>query len=914
MINRMDGIMMVDSFKAIIINRHHGQQRQQPHDGNIRTRKMMNICHSYLSLSVTEFTSTKQRRMSQSMELYSTTIEETAKENSVISTDHDDDDMMIESKLLSLTNNKLNNNMNNKQNSKIIQIVLVAGFESFNRELYEKAANELKDSIHIQVFSDSEIRLSKTIQQQLQHEHDNEVSTSNTNEVIGIMKSKTTTTSIGLNDDGIDSTINPIFQQAVLDCDVFIGSLIFDYDDVMAVQKTIQLANDQNDNNKRIRNIGGKHKLRFIFECATELMQYNEVNTFNMMSSDSSPAGPPPAIKAILSKFNSGKEEDKLNSYIKLLKFGPELLSLLPGNKFRDIKTWLQIYRYWNQGGSQNIISMLQLIYNTMIVNSNSNTNSLTGTSTTTVVDNTPPVMLIPKDVEITPDVGLIHPLHDKEIQQHHQQQHGTTSSMDRFFSSSPSIYMKWRLSSKTYEIAKQLNYQLAPIKNSPIVTILLYRKHVVTNLLYISQLITIMEKQGIIPVPIFINGVEAHTIVRDLLTSTYEIQQVQNNHIKRDTTYQTNKAISVDAIVNTIGFPLVGGPAGSMETGRNIAIAEQLLSNMNIPYIIACPLLLQSITQWQKSGVLGLQSVVLYSLPELDGAIDTVVLGGLVGDKIALIPERVRKLTNRIKSWYTLRTKSNYDKKVAISVYGFPPNVGATGTAALLDVPHSLEQLLFRLHKEGYNVGDWGSSSSSSSSGESLIAALSVLCENPVIARGAESMQELLDNKIQRAVDGDVTVAETLSKPNGGLGGATVHAVNISPIELKQLLGKYMMKQVSNVWYNNGNQNDISNRKNSNSPGLSRTGDCVVSGLQIGNIFLFVQPLLGIEGDPMRLLFEKDLTPHPQYCATYKYISKQYQADAIIHLGYVCFRKRKMCFHFLLSYNLIHVIRRAAI
>lgn len=24
-------------------------------------------------------------------------------------------------------------------------------------------------------------------------------------------------------------------------------------------------------------------------------------------------------------------------------------------------------------------------------------------------------------------------------------------------------------------------------------------------------------------------------------------------------------------------------------------------------------------------------------------------------------------------------------------------------------------------------------------------------------------------------------------------------------------------------------------------------------------------QPLLGVEGDPMRLLFERDLTPHPQ-------------------------------------------------
>jgi magnesium chelatase subunit H len=41
---------------------------------------------------------------------------------------------------------------------------------------------------------------------------------------------------------------------------------------------------------------------------------------------------------------------------------------------------------------------------------------------------------------------------------------------------------------------------------------------------------------------------------------------------------------------------------------------------------------------------------VVLYSLPELDGAIDTVPLGGLVGDDIYLVPERVKKVADRVK------------------------------------------------------------------------------------------------------------------------------------------------------------------------------------------------------------------------------------------------------------------------
>ena len=59
-----------------------------------------------------------------------------------------------------------------------------------------------------------------------------------------------------------------------------------------------------------------------------------------------------------------------------------------------------------------------------------------------------------------------------------------------------------------------------------------------------------------------------------------------------------------------------------------------------------------------------------------------------------------------------------------------------------------------------------------------------------------------------------------------------------------------------------------------------------VVNGLQLGNLFIGVQPLLGVEGDPMRMLFERDLTPHPQYVAFYKWIQEAYQADAMVHFG----------------------------
>jgi len=51
--------------------------------------------------------------------------------------------------------------------------------------------------------------------------------------------------------------------------------------------------------------------------------------------------------------------------------------------------------------------------------------------------------------------------------------------------------------------------------------------------------------------------------------------------------------------------------------------------------------------------------------------------------------------------------------------------------------------------------------------------------------------------------------------------------------------------------------------------------GTLLIPGVQLGKLWIGVQPLLGLEGDPMRLLFERDLTPHPQYAAAYKWLQE---------------------------------------
>jgi|AntAceMinimDraft_5_1070358.scaffolds.fasta_scaffold02164_14 hypothetical protein len=81
-------------------------------------------------------------------------------------------------------------------------------------------------------------------------------------------------------------------------------------------------------------------------------------------------------------------------------------------------------------------------------------------------------------------------------------------------------------------------------------------------------------EEAGVKPVPIFINGVEAHTVVRDLLTTEHE-QARRAAGVEEIDSLLPDAAV-VDAVVSTVGFPLVGGPAGSMEAGRQAEVGNR--------------------------------------------------------------------------------------------------------------------------------------------------------------------------------------------------------------------------------------------------------------------------------------------------------------------------------------------------
>ncbi|MEH2235841.1 magnesium chelatase subunit H [Nostoc sp.] len=613
------------------------------------------------------------------------------------------------------------------------RIVLVAGFESFNADLYRKAAflaNSRCPQLDIRVFSDRDLTNKRT-------------------EV----------------------------EAALHEADVFFGSLLFDYDQVVWLRDRI-----------------AQIPIRLVFESALELMSLTKLGIFAI---GDKPKGMPKPIKFILDKFSNGREEDKLAGYISFLKIGPKLLKYVPGQKVQDLRNWLIIYGYWNAGGSENVASLFWTLAEKYL-----------GLK----VGDIPPL------VE-TPNIGLLHP------------------DYQGFFES-PREYLEWY---KTH--CRDAIHRVFPNRVSPVIGILLYRKHVITKQPYIPQLIRSFESAGLTPLPIFINGVEGHVAVRDLMTTDYEIQQRQLGNI--ETLSLSSEAVKVDAIVSTIGFPLVGGPAGSMEAGRQVEVAKRILTAKNVPYIVAAPLLIQDIHSWTRQGVGGLQSVVLYALPELDGAIDTVPLGGLVGENIYLVPERVQRLIGRVKSWVALRQKPASERKIAIILYGFPPGYGAVGTAALLNVPRSLLKFLHALKEQGYTVGDLPED------GEELIRWV----------KEADESNPLLGQARRLPLDNGAHVAHPTS------------TVNVRTLE--KWLGYLQTSRIEKQW------------KSLTGTGIKTYGDeFQIGGVQLGNVWIGVQPPLGIQGDPMRLMFERDLTPHPQYVAYYKWLQNEFQADALVHFG----------------------------
>jgi magnesium chelatase subunit H len=354
-----------------------------------------------------------------------------------------------------------------------------------------------------------------------------------------------------------------------------------------------------------------------------------------------------------------------------------------------------------------------------------------------------------------------------------------------------PPAYLKWA--------TRQGRYR----KGQPLVAVLGIRKHVVQRLDYLRQLTAGIEARGMAVLPVFVSGIEAHVAVREWLA-----------------------AQPIDAFISTMGFSIVGGPASSTKPGHYHETAADMLAKLDVPYVVAQPLLMQEEREWHERGVGPMQSVVMYDLPEMDGVSSTVALGAIKDGELTTVPDRVSRAIDQVEGWIRLRRKPAAERRVAIVLYNFPPGLGKAGTAALLDVPASVVALMKRLRSEGYSIG-----------------------------RAPLEPAELTGR------------IELVSRGEGG------HALPVA--EYRRLLAPRAADRIDRYW--------------GAAPGdIAAAGrDAIrLDTLEFGNVMVGLQPPMGVPGDPMKLLFDRTFTPHHQFAAFYAWLRHGWKADAVIHVG----------------------------
>ena len=432
--------------------------------------------------------------------------------------------------------------------------------------------------------------------------------------------------------------------------------------------------------------------------------------------------------------------------------------------KAKDLRAWFMVMQYWLAGSDDNVEAMLRFL-----ISRYCHIESWRGG-------------ISPEPI-VYPEVGIYHPDIEGSI---------------------------------TTDVAK---LPVLP-KAKSTVGLLLMRSYVLSSdTAHYDAVIRSLEGRGMRVIPAYAGGLDGRPAIQAF--------------------FKKSGVTEIDALVSLTGFSLVGGPAYN---DSEAAVKE--LKALDVPYIAAHPLEFQTLEQWDRSsqGLGPIETTMLIALPELDGATNPTVFAGrhgessigsdksaaVVGNPMAPCHERIEKLGARIEKLANLRRAEVCNKKVAVVLFGFPPNAGAAGTAAYMDVFGSLYNTLKAMQDRGYKID--------------------------VPESVEELRQEVLFGSAKKYGQ-DANVAAHVSADN---------IVAQTP----------WLDEVEAQW------GPAPGRVQSDGRGV------FVLGKEFGNVFVGLQPGFGYEGDPMRLLFETGFAPTHAFVTFYQWISKSFGADVVLHFG----------------------------
>ena len=503
-----------------------------------------------------------------------------------------------------------------------------------------------------------------------------------------------------------------------------------------------------------------------VFPSMPEVMRLNKMGSFSLAQLGQS--------KSAIAQFMRKRKEKSGASFqdgmLKLLRTLPQVLKFLPMDKAQDARNFMLSFQYWLGGSPENLENFLLMLADKYVLKD---------------LETDKGALQYEQPV-VYPDMGIWHPL-------------ATTMYED------VKEYLNWYNSRK--DISEDLKDPLAPC-----VGLVLQRTHLVTgdDAHYVA-IVQELESMGARVVPVFAGGLDFSKPV-----DAYFHDSVSDSPL-------------VDAVVSLTGFALVGGPAR-----QDHPKAIESLKRLNRPYMVALPLVFQTTEEWMDSdlGLHPIQVALQIAIPELDGAIEPIILSGRDGTtgKAIALQDRVEAVAQRALKWASLRRKPKLNKKVAITVFSFPPDKGNVGTAAYLDVFGSIYEVMKALKNNGYD-----------------------LPELPGSAK--ELMEEVIHDAQAQYASPELNVAYRMSVP-----------------EYEELT-PYSQRLEENWGPPPGHLN-------------SDGQNLLVYGKSFGNVFIGIQPTFGYEGDPMRLLFSRSASPHHGFAAYYTYLERIWGADAVLHFG----------------------------
>jgi magnesium chelatase subunit H len=513
---------------------------------------------------------------------------------------------------------------------------------------------------------------------------------------------------------------------------------------------------------------------------AAEVVKLTRLGHFDM---DKPASGPMALLKRL--RGNKDKKATGGAAQMKMLRRIPQLLRFIPGTA-QDVRAYFLTLQYWLGGSDEN---MLNLVRHVVARGADGPRRVLRS------------LVKVEAPVDY-PEVGVYHP----------------------------------RMNPRTKQ---RLSDDLADLPTLPAgptlvgrgakgtVGVLLLRSYLLArNAGHYDGVIAALEARGLRVIPAFAAGLDARPAI-----NAYFMQGDQ---------------CMVDAVVSLTGFSLVGGPAYN-----DAKAAEDVLAKLDVPYVAAHPVEFQTLDAWGASdrGLLPVENTIMVAIPELDGGTSPITFGGRPGapgvtctgcsqactftasnntQDMHTCPERAQMLAARVDKLVALRRGERAERRVAITLFNFPPNAGNIGSAAYLSVFESLFHTLTAMKAQGYKV--------------ELPASIDALRDSL-----------LHGNAAQYGAD------------------ANVHALIPADDHVRR---ERWLKEIEAQW--------------GPAPGrqLSNGRAIFVLGRQFGNVLVSVQPSFGYEGDPMRLLFEKGLAPTHAFSAYYRYLREDFKAHAVLHFG----------------------------